>query len=127
MDIVCGKTAIAQGLQEKAHRLKQVHFRVHNSVSQVVLVQQSCDFWQKFELVSRWLIALSAFVVGLGGLRHATSHLFDFLVGHLFKVDSILLATAVRAALDDAVDLSVQCFLPAYRNRQYTREVDLCA
>lgn len=117
MDIIRGKTAVAQGLQEKAHRLKQVHFRVHDSVSQVVLVQQSCDLWQKFELVSRWLVALSALVVGLGGLCHATSHLLDFLVGHLFKVDSILLATAVRATLDDAVDLGVQRFLPAWKNR----------
>ena len=64
--------------------------------------------------MSGGFVALSAFVVGFGGCGHAAAHLLDLLVGHLLKINAILLAAAVRAALDEVVDLGVERLLPAY-------------
>jgi hypothetical protein len=101
LNVVCGKTAVAERLQEEADRLEEIDLRVDNGVFQTVLVQKGDDFGEKLELVARGLVALAAFVVGFGSSGHAAAHLFDFLVGHLLEIDSILLATArVAGALD---------------------------
>jgi hypothetical protein len=109
LDVVRGKTTVAEGFQEEADGFEEVDFGVDDSVFETVLIEESDDFWEQLELVARGLVALAAFVVGFGGLRHAAAHFFDFLVCHLLQVDAILLAAARGAgALDEGVDLAVE-------------------
>jgi hypothetical protein len=115
LDVVCGKTTVAEWFQEEADRLEEVYFGVDDGVLETVLVQKGDNFREKLELVARRLVALAAFVVGFGSGGHAAAHLFDFLVGHLLEVDAILLATArVARTLDEGVDLAVERALPSY-------------
>jgi hypothetical protein len=118
LDVVCGKTTVAERFQKEANRLEEVDFGVDDGVLEAVLVQEGDDFREKLELVARGLVALAAFVIGLSSGGHAAAHLFDFLVGHLLEVDAILLATArITGALHQGVNLAVERALPSCNAR----------
>jgi hypothetical protein len=86
LDIVCRHGAVVQRLQEEPNGLEQVDLGVNQAVDVLVTIEEHNNLGEELELMHGGLALLAINGVHLRGVGHALSHIFDFSIGHSFKI-----------------------------------------